>query len=195
MGSRNLLTVLVVIFVAVLAYNLLYFTGVVGNFGGSPTIEPLPDDPRMQLPGLNREGNAPQASAPRGSASSATSAVGRRAYVEPADLAMTSDWGRNPFFTPREIWALANYRPVYINEPSIAPGDLVLSAIVMDSTGRRVAVINGDVVSVGDAVAGMEVVDMWDDAVVFRLDGRRHVVRIADASINLTVSPSVPGRY
>ena len=52
MDSRNILTVLIVIFVAILLYNGLYFAGFVGNFGAESAIEQLPEDPRFQLPGL-----------------------------------------------------------------------------------------------------------------------------------------------
>lgn len=197
MGNRNVRTLLVVVLVAVLLYNVLYFTGVVGSFGAGSGIERQPDDPRFDLPGLNRQDR--QAPAPRASGTQAAAGAqgsGGRANIVAADLTITSKWGRNPFLTPREIWALANYRPIYVSEPAIPAGGLVLSAIVMDSTGRRVAVINGDIVTIGDTVAGMEVVDMWDDAVVFRLDGQRHVVRMADMAVGLTVSPGgVPGRY
>lgn len=196
MGNRNVRTLLVVVLVAVLLYNVLYFTGVVGSFGAGSGIERQPDDPRFDLPGLNRQNQQIPAPRPSGTRAGAVArGSGERATIVAADLTITSEWGRNPFLTPREIWALANYRPIYVSEPAIPAGGLVLSAIVMDSTGRRVAVINGDIVTIGDTVAGMEVVDMWDDAVVFRLDGQRHVVRMADMAVGLTLGRGVPGRY
>ncbi len=193
MGNRNVRTLLVVVLVAVVLYNILYFTGVVGSFGAGSGIERLPDDPRFDIPGLNRQNR--QIPAPRPSGTQAGDGSGERANIVAADLTITSEWGRNPFLTPREIWALANYRPIYVSEPAIPAGGLMLSAIVMDSTGRRVAVINGDIVTIGDTLAGMEVVDMWDDAVVFRLGGERHVLRMADMAVGLTVGRTVPGRY
>lgn len=196
MGNRNVRTLLVVVLVAVLLYNVLYFTGVVGSFGAGSGIEPSPEDPRFDLPGLNRQDQQIPAPRPSGTRAGAVArGSGERATIVAADLTITSEWGRNPFLTPREIWALANYRPIYVSDPAIPAGGLVLSAIVMDSTGRRVAVINGDIVTIGDTVAGMEVVDMWDDAVVFRLDGQRHVVRMADMAVGLTLGRGVPGRY
>lgn len=197
MGNRNVRTLLFVVLVVVVLYNILYFTGVVGNFGARSGVETPADDPRFNVPGFNRENRRIPAPQPSGSRAGAEAqGSGGRATVVAADVAITSEWGRNPFLTPREIWALANYRPIYVSEPAIPPGGLVLSAIVIDSTGRRVAVINGDIVTIGDTVAGMEVVDMWDDAVVFRLDGERHVVRMAAAAVGLTVGGrGVPGRY
>ncbi len=192
MGSRNVLTLLIVVFVAVLLYNALYFTGVVGGFGQSGAPEPLPQGSQFDVPGLNRP---PQpTAAPRPTASTAA-AVAARGTVPAAELVLTADWGRNPFFTPAELWALANYRPVRTTEPVIPPGGLVLQGIVMDSTGRRVAMINDQIVTIGDRIGGMRVVDVWDDAVVFRLaEGERHVLRMADAAIDLSVSGGV-GRY
>ncbi len=173
MGSRNVLTLLIVVFVAVLLYNVLHFTGVVGGFGTTRGVAPLPQDDRFDLPGL-----APRAVEPpsvtRPQASGTTTPSGRRG-VTAADLSLTSDWGRNPFFTPAEIWALANYRPVYVTDPGTVATGLLLNGIVIDSTGRRVAIINNDIVGVGDVLGGMTIVDMGNDTVVFRLaDGQRH---------------------
>lgn len=191
MGSRNVLTVLIVIFVAVLLYNALYFTGVVGSYGQETELGPLPQDERFEVPGLRRE-EAPQ---PRPSGVRQVDSqpgTAARPAVDPADLVIGSSWGRNPFLTPQEIRAIENFRPIYQTTPSVAPGGLYLSAVMLDSTGRRVAIINGDVYGVGDVVGGMEVLEMWNDAVVFRLDGQRHVIRIGDPAIELS---SRPGRY
>lgn len=194
MGSRNILTVLIVVFAAVLLYNFLYFTGTVGDFAGTgDAIEPLPQDPRFDLPGLDRP-RGPQASGQPLSGGPAAVLAGPRATAATSDLALGAEWGRNPFLTPREAWALANYRPRYVVEPGVMPGGLMLSAIVIDSSGRKVAIINGDIVTVGQTVAGMEVVEMLSDAVVFRLDGQRHVLRLADLSVGLSTRGTA-GRY
>lgn len=193
MGSRNVLTVLIVVFVAVLLYNALYFTGVVGNYGQQAPLQPLPPDERFNVPGLNRE-NEPLQPRPSGvQRVDSQQAVAPRAALDPADLTIGSNWGRNPFLTPQEIRALDNFRPVYQTAPSIPPSGLYLSAVMLDSSGRRIAIINGDVYGVGDTVGGMQILDMWNDAVVFLLDGQRHVIRIGDPAIQL--SSSRPGRY
>lgn len=199
MDSRNILTVLVVVFVAILLYNALYFTGMVGNFGIDSPIEPLPQDPAFQIPG------GPQAQQPQPTprASGAVGQGGRqepramrtRATIGASQLGFAADWGRDPFLTPRELWAIANYRPIYLTEPTTPPSGLYLSAIVMDSTGRRVAIINGDIVALGQTYAGMQVVEMWSDAVVFSIEGNRHVVRMADAAVGLGVRGNATGRY
>lgn len=194
MDSRNILTVLVVIFVAVLLYNALYFTGIVGNFGVDSPIQPLPQDPAFQIPGQQPQ-PTPRASGAVGQGRQQPRAVRTRGTVGASQIGFAADWGRDPFLTPRELWAIANYRPIYLTEPTTPPSGLYLSAIVMDSTGRRVAIINGDIVSVGQTYAGMEVVEMWSDAVVFRIEGNRHVVRMADAATGLGARGNATGRY
>ena len=195
MDSRNILTVLVVIFVAILLYNGLYFMGFVGNFGADSVIEPLPEDPRFQLPGIQPGATpVPRPSNAAALAAANQGAVRTRSTVTASDLGFAADWGRDPFLTPRELWAIANYRPYYLTEPSTPPSGLYVSAIVMDSSGRRVAIINGDIVSVGQTYAGMEVVEMMRDAVVFRIEGNRHVVRMADAAVGLGRGTAT-GRY
>ena len=195
MDSRNILTVLVVIFVAILLYNALYFTGIVGNFGADAPITPLPQDPAFQIPGGQQTQPTPRASGAVGPGALQQRALRTRATVGASQLGFAADWGRDPFLTPRELWAIANYRPIFMREPSTPPSGLYLSAIVMDSTGRRVAIINGDIVSVGQTYAGMEVVEMWSDAVVFRIEGNRHVVRMADAAAGLGARGNATGRY
>jgi hypothetical protein len=196
MDSRNILTVLIVIFVAILLYNGLYFMGFVGNFGADSPLQPLPQDPRLQVPGAQAGASpAPRASGAAALAAANQGAVRSRSTVTAADLGLAADWGRDPFLTPRELWAIANYRPYFQTTPSTPPSGLYLSAIVMDSSGRRVAIINGDIVSVGQTFAGMQVVEMMRDAVVFEIEGNRHVVRMADAAVGLGGRGTATGRY
>ncbi len=196
MGSRNVLTLLIIVFVAVLLYNALYFTGVVGNFGVSTDLGPLPQDPSLTPPGYDTPGGVsarrPVPSAPQAQ----VRPVEPRGEITAADLTLDSSWGRNPFFTPREIWALDNFAPVYVNTDSGLDGGLYLSAIVTDSTGRRVAVINNDIVTVGDHIGGMQVVEVTDETVVFASGGgQRHVLRMVDAAIGLSSRSGTVGRY
>lgn len=193
-NRRNILMLLIVIFVVVLVYNGLYFTGVIGNYGGETPLEELPTDPRFDIPGLRSDGQATPQPRPSARAVDNSNVEPARPTVMLADLSIGSNWGRNPFLTPQEIWALENYRPVYQVQPTIPPGGLYVSAVVVDSSGRRAAIINGDVFGVGDVVAGMEVVDVWDDGVVFQLDGQRHVIRIGDPEIQLSVNDRATGR-
>lgn len=196
MGTRNILTVLIVIFVAVLLYNALYFTGIVGDFGGPDQLGEPPRDDRFDVPGLERNAPVqPTPSGPRRPAAAQAPRVEPRSVVRVGDLSLASDWGRNPFLTPREIWAVENYRPYYVNEPPVPPEGLRVTAIVTDSTGRRVAVINNEIVASGDVISGWEVVDFMDDAVVFRVQGRRHIVRMADSAVRLSTGSSSAGRY
>lgn len=197
MDSRNLLTVLVVIFVGVLLYNALYFTGVIGGFGEETTLAPSPQDERFDILGMNREGQVrqprasqpPAAGTPAGQASTAAT-DGPRSTVSPAELTLGSNWGRNPFLTPREIWAVENFQPVCQTIPEAPPTDLYVSAVMLDSTGRTMAVINGEVYGVGDTIGGMQIVEMWNDAVVLQGARERHVVRIGDPAIELSSSPA-----
>ncbi len=192
MGNRNVLVVLAVVFVLVLAWNALYFTGVVGDFAGETSVAPLVPDDRFDQPNFRGNVGSPQpvpSGAPRGAPGpTAQPVTGQRATVTSADLAINANWGRNPFLTPREIWAIDNYEVALIApENPIPAGGLHLSAVLGDSGGRRMAVINNDVVGIGDVVAGMEIIDVWDDAVVFRLGSDRHVLRMNDAAVRLTV--------
>lgn len=193
MGKRNVLVVLGVVFVLVLAWNALYFTGVVGDFAGDGSTPPAAGDDRYDVPNFRGNVGSPQpvpSGAARPTAGGASApAVRPRTTITSADLAIDSRWGRNPFLTPREIWAVENYEaaPLAASANPIPAGGLQLTAVLGDSDGRRMAVINGDVVGIGDLVAGMEIIDVWDDAVVFRLGSDRHVLRMNDAAVRLTV--------
>jgi len=195
MGSRNVLTVLIIVFVAVLLYNALYFTGVVGNFGGDSGTSQLPQAPNLSPPGVQQPGATPGQRPVPSAPGSQVQPTQQRSGLSVADLTIGSDWGRNPFFTPREIWALDNFAPVCADAGVAMDGGLYLSAIVTDSTGRHVAVINNEIVTVGDNFAGMQVVDITDETVVFACGGQRHVLRMADAAIGLSSRSGTVGRY
>ncbi len=200
MGNRNVLVVLAVVFVMVLAWNVLYFTGVVGEFAGdsSPlgSTQPQPNSQFAvpNMPGTNSNQRPLVSGTPTGRQAVAGPAE-PRASVTAADISVGSNWGRNPFLTPREIWAVENYSvaPIAIENP-IPAGGLQLSAVLGDSGGRRMAVINDNVVGIGDVIAGMEIIDVWDDAVVFMVGTERHVLRMNDAAVRLTVRGDEAGR-
>lgn len=199
MGNRNVLVVLAVTFVMVLAWNVLYFTGAVGDFAGDSSTLATQPQPNSQFPVPNMPGtNANQLPQVSGNAQGrqvGAAPAARRAEVTAAEISIGSNWGRNPFLTPGEIWAVENYAvaPVAIDNP-IPAGGLQLSAVLGDSGGRRMAVINGNVVGIGDVVAGMEIIDVWDDAVVFMVGTERHVLRMNDAAVRLTVRGDEAGR-
>lgn len=196
MDSRTVLTALIVIFVAVLLYNGLYFTGVVGGFGAPDTVGQLPQDDNLSVPGLEREAPVqPAPSGPRRPAAEEAPTVEPRSAVTVGELSLGADWGRNPFLTPREIWAVDNYRPYLTSAPPTPPEGLRVTAIVTDSTGRHAAVINDEIVTRGDVIGGWEVVGFQDDAVVFHVQGRRHVVRMADSAVRLSTGRPAGGRY
>jgi hypothetical protein len=190
MTNRNIVVLLGVIFVLVAVWNVLYFTGAVGNFGGSSTgigVTPAPQQDVLGIPGAPERNGRPPAVANRG-ARQQDAPASRRGEIVAADISLDGAWGRNPFLTPREIWAIENYQvipPAAINP--VPAGGLQLSAVLGDSDGRRMAVINDNVVGVGDVVAGMEIIDVWADAVVFRLGTETHVLRMNDAAVRLTV--------
>jgi hypothetical protein len=190
MGSRNVLVLLGIVFVLVLAWNVLYFTGVVGDFSGTGTVSvpPAQDPGGLGVPGLP-DRNFPRPQVTGGGARPGAAGPAAARGVVTADLiSIGANWGRNPFLTPREIWAVENYQvaPVAADNP-IPAGGLLLSAVMADSSGRRMAVINDNVVGIGDVVAGMEIIDVWDDAVVFRVGTDRHVLRMNDTAVRLTV--------
>ena len=189
MDNRNVLVLLAVVFGLVVVWNILYFTGVVGNFGAPAAgigTTPAPD--QGLLPDVPRNNTRPQVSTRRGNGTAGAAPAAAREEVNAADIQITGNWGRNPFLTPREIWAIDNYvelpPPVYNPVPS---GGLQLSAVLGDSDGRRTAVINDQPVTIGDVVAGMEIIDIWNDAVVFRVGTDTHVLRMNDAAVRLTV--------
>ncbi len=193
MGNRNVLVVLGVVLLMVVAWNILYFAGVVGDFGGqsSPlaSTQPQPGSPFAvpNMPGTNSN-QRPLVSGNQTGRQGTQAPAAQRGAVTAADISIGANWGRNPFLTPREIWAVENYEvaPIAAANP-IPAGGLQLSAVLGDSSGRRMAVINDNVVGIGDVVAGMEIIDVWDDAVVFRLGTERHVLRMNDAAVGLTV--------
>ena len=190
MGNRRLLGVLLVLFVAVLIWNILSFSGFLGSGNGAQ------DDGIVRGPALfPNDQLRPTRVAPRAGGVDQEQWVEPRGVVAANEIGLGTNWGRNPFFTPSEIWALDNYRPIRIEEPFVPPDDLFLHAVVRDSTGRRMAILNNDIVAVGDIYAGMEIVDMVDDGVVFLVDGQRHLVRIGEAELNLRVRGFASGRY
>ena len=193
MGNRNVLVVLGVVLVLVVVWNVLYFTGAVGDFAGeSSTLGTVPspqDSPFAvpNMPGTNLN-HRPLVSGNAAGRQVAAAPQRRRGAVTVADVSIGSNWGRNPFLTPGEIWAVDNYQVAPIAaENAIPAGGLQLSAVLGDSSGRRMAVINGIVVGIGDVLAGMEILDVWDDAVVFRVGAERHVLRMNDTAVRLTV--------
>jgi hypothetical protein len=187
MGNRNVLVLLAVVFVLVLAWNVLYFTGVVGDFGGTSAPQTPPSQDIVGIPGVPERNGRPPAVAGAGRQVAAAPAA-QRSTVTAAEISIGDAWGRNPFLTPREIWAIENYEVIPAAAMNPLPaGGLQLSAVLGDSGGRRMAVINGSAVGVGDVVAGMEIIDVWKDAVVFRLGTETHVLRITDAAVRLTV--------
>jgi type II secretory pathway component PulC len=55
-----------------------------------------------------------------------------------------------------------------INLDKEAPkGDLIVEGIIFDKKGRSYAIVNGEVVGIGDAVAGYEILKIENDKVVF----------------------------
>ena len=87
-----------------------------------------------------------------------------------------------------------NFSPEVVAVLPSSPS-LRLTAVVMDSSGRKVAVINDEIVTEGDIIEGMQVIEVMDDAVMFRYGGRRHLVRMTDAGINLSVGHGAsPGK-
>jgi hypothetical protein len=189
MNSRNVLLLLSVVFVLVLIWNVLYFTGIVGDFGTEPVQQQAPASQFDEVPGIPvRPGRAITTQRPRPAGAAPQSQVAApRSEVSTTDLAIGDNWGRNPFLTPAEIWAIDNYEAVTMRTPAIPASGLRLTAVMADSGGRRMAVINDNVAGIGDTIAGMEILDITDDGVVFRVGDERHLLRMQDATIGLTV--------
>jgi hypothetical protein len=196
--NRTLLTVLAIVFFAVLIYNVLYFTGFIG--GGDASVQPVQDEPLFgNVPGLDRaqtqQPTRPMPSGQPGVGAAAPPSGPARGAAARRDLTLSDNWGRNPFLSPREIVAVANFRPPMPVQafPNL---NLRLMAVVTDSDGRKVAVVNNEVLHVGDVVAGLEIIQVLDDAVIFQYGEVRHMVRMADTGIRLESNAGAsPGRF
>ncbi|MEA3306002.1 MAG: hypothetical protein U9R52_04225 [Candidatus Omnitrophota bacterium] len=58
--------------------------------------------------------------------------------------------------------------------------DARLEGIVLDSGGRSMAVLNGDVVKEGDKVYNIEVVKIYYNAVVININGKTHTINLIE---------------
>lgn len=188
-GNRTLLLALLGVFVLVLAYNVLYFTGLLGDSETQPVQQvqqPLIDIPGLSPSGASQEPSRPVPSGRRTGPQAQADAEEPRRAVPVATLEVGPDWGRNPFLTPAEIEALQQSWTLPVAEEVTPDINFTLTAIVAESTGRRVAVVNNEVVRTGDRVGGMEVAEILDDAVVLRGGGRESVIRLDNASFVLS---------
>ncbi|MGE5199728.1 MAG: hypothetical protein ACM3H9_08810 [Rhodospirillaceae bacterium] len=95
----------------------------------------------------------------------------------PVDLASAPAWRRDPFLFGDESRAVVR-PPVQAQAPSRPAVRTILY-----SAGRRLAIVDGRIVGVGDAVGGYTVADIGKDAVVFTApSGERLRVPIHAAS-------------
>ena len=77
------------------------------------------------------------------------------------DLASAPAWRRDPFLFGDETRVVA--RPVVQAPAPVRP----VVRTILYSAGRRLAIVNGRIVGVGEAVGGYTVADIEKDAVVF----------------------------
>lgn len=187
-GNRTLLIALIGVFVLVLVYNVLYFTGALGDSTAQPVQQV--QQPLIDIPGLSDTGASQEPSRPvpsgQGTAQRQAAVEEPRRAVPAGRLEVGSEWGRNPFLTPAEIRALEQPWTLPVAEEVNPDVNFTLTAIVAESTGRRVAVVNNEVVRTGDRVGGMEVAEILEDAVVLRGGGRESVIRLDHPSIVLS---------
>jgi hypothetical protein len=97
----------------------------------------------------------------------------------PVDLGTPPVWTRDPFFAERE--APRQVKPAS-DQPADAPAPLVSS--ILFSPDRKLAIVNGRIVRVGDRLPAGEIVDILRDAVVLKTpSGATRLVPLAGGPI------------
>lgn len=75
-------------------------------------------------------------------------------------------WGRDPFVTA-----------IYQVKTEVGTGSFMLSAVIWDEN-KPLAIINGEVVCVGDAVGGCRVIKINKDNAVIEKDGKEETIEL-----------------
>ena len=87
-------------------------------------------------------------------------------------------WPRDPFFDSRP-------KPAPVSEPiaaaPVAPEAELVVATILHSADRRVAMVNGRIVRVGDSIGSAKVVDILPDAVVVDSPRGRRLLSVRPA--------------
>jgi hypothetical protein len=149
---KQLLRIAVPIGVAAAAYGI-YAVGFPDSFG--PAGTPLPSGPPGSS-GSSGSSAAPGPAVPKGVAGSATEGLSGSSRAE-----ATVGAGQA---TPADPSNRAN-RSTPSNAP--APVSLSLTSILW-SADRRLAIVEGQVLGVGDSIAGMKIVEIQPDRVILR---------------------------
>jgi hypothetical protein len=165
LGKGHLVASLAMV-AASIAYNVWVFTRPARRSvpGGSPA--PLVENVSAQGPVVTGEETA--------------AAIDPTTVPPPpdVDLARTPEWRRNPFARAWQPRADAVIAPVAEVE---AEPDVVL-ATILHSHERRLAVVNGRIVRVGDRVGSSTVLDIQPRAIVVEAQGgARRVVELRTA--------------
>jgi hypothetical protein len=105
MGDRNIL-LLAVLFVMVVAWNIIYFGGDASLPGPTPPQRTPPV--ALATPDASRDDRPLVSGTATESEVAAAPAIARR-RVTAADISIGSDWGRSPFLTPAESRAARRY--------------------------------------------------------------------------------------
>lgn len=85
--------------------------------------------------------------------------------AEIKESAIKEDWGRDPFFLGT------------VSRDDIELDGMVLNGIVWDEANPY-AIVNSEVVKVGDKLGNMKIVEITKDSVVLEQDGNRHTLTL-----------------
>lgn len=88
--------------------------------------------------------------------------------AEIEESAIKEGWGRDPFF-------LGN-----VSRDDIELDGMVLNGIVWDEDSQY-AIVNGEVIKVGDKLGDKKIVEINKDSVVLEQDGNRHTLTLPSA--------------
>jgi hypothetical protein len=100
-------------------------------------------------------------------------------------------WGRSPFLTPEEE---AASQQLVARAPEATPGLATLQVrAILISQGRRVATINGHVVTEGDWVGQERVLEIRPQAVVLEKGTNRRTVELQFPTVPVHVGPTPLG--
>jgi len=103
-------------------------------------------------------------------------------------------WGRNPFFTPKEIESFQKGDEIEEEPELSAPEPVEVERVTLEvksiliSESVRVAVVSGRVVSVGDSLGPEQVLGINEEGVTIGGNGRTRFLRLTQPSISIEES-------
>lgn len=143
--------------------------------------------PTAPAPQVAPQAEAPALAPPAPKAERPEVAIPRKAL----EALSSGPWGRNPFLTPAEE---AASQQLVAKAPEATPGFATLRVrAILISEGRKIATINGHVVTEGDWVGQERVLEIRPQAVVLQKGADRRTVELEFPTVPIHVGPAPPG--